>query len=82
MVTDIDDWDDASAPIGDDPSAPNVSTQFGERGDRASVDRASNENVFALGGAGPTEDTPGFTAPLREITQQWAQEKGGAELGC
>jgi hypothetical protein len=45
------------------------------------VDRASNDNVFALGGggAGPTEDTPEFTAPMREITQQWMQDKGGAE---
>ncbi len=81
-ATDIDDWNDASIPIGDDPSAPNVSTQFGERGDRATVDRAANENVFALGGGGtgPTnKDTLEFTAPLREITQQWMQHEGSKE---
>jgi hypothetical protein len=78
---DIDDWDNASEPLGDDPSAPNVSTRFGERGDRATVDRAVNDYFFALGGggAGPTEDAPGISAPPREITQQWTQEERGAE---
>ncbi len=65
-ATDIDDWDDASIPIG---------------GYSATVDRAANENVFELGGGGtgPTKDTPEFTAPPREITQQWTQHEGSEE---
>jgi hypothetical protein len=43
------DWDNASAPLRDDPSAPSVSARFGEqiRGDR------ENDNVFDLNRGGP-----------------------------
>ena len=48
------DWDNASAPFRDDPSAPNVSARFGEQIRGASE---ANDNVFDLnrgGGVNPT----------------------------
>ena len=48
------DWDNASAPYRDDPSAPNMSARFGEQIRGASE---ANDNVFDLnrgGGVNPT----------------------------
>ena len=52
--TSLDDWDDASARIGDDPLAPNLGMRFGTPtpGDRTVGEMAAHENVFALGGGG------------------------------
>ena len=50
----IDEWDDTSARIGDDPSAPNVGGRFGTPppGERGAADVADRENVFAIGEGG------------------------------
>ena len=51
------DWDNASAPYRDDPSAPNVSARFGEQIRGASE---ANDNVFDLnrGGGASTQRHP------------------------
>jgi hypothetical protein len=57
------DWDNASAPFRDDPSAPNVSARFGEQIRGASE---ANDNVFDLnrgGGVNPTTDIVISTTP-------------------
>ena len=48
----LEDWDDASARIGDDPLAPNLGMRFGTPtpGDRTAGEMAAHKNVFALGG--------------------------------
>ena len=76
------DWDDASAPYRDDPSAPNVGACFGGTGEQTTGDLAATVNVFALGGGGrrQTDDTPheiAVLAPPREITQ-WSTPDRGA----
>ena len=50
--TSLDGWDDASAHIGDDPSAPNLGVRFRTPmpGDRTAGEMAAHKNVFALGG--------------------------------
>ena len=57
------DWDNASAPFRDDPSAPNVSAHFGEQ---IRGDSEANDNVFDLnrgGGVNPTTDIVISTTP-------------------
>ena len=50
----LEDWDDASARIGDDPLAPNLGVRFGTPppGDRTAADIAAQENIFPIGGGG------------------------------
>jgi hypothetical protein len=75
-------WDDASAPLGDDPTAPNVDARFGVTGERAPCDTTPNNNIFDVGGGGVCHngDTPRATsAPPREITQWASQEEGGED---
>ena len=50
----LDGWDDASAHIGDDPSAPKLGVRFGTPtpGDRMAGEMAAHDNVFAIGGGG------------------------------
>ena len=51
----LEDWDDASARIGDDPSAPILGVRFGTPpppGDRTAADGAAQETIFSLGGGG------------------------------
>ena len=51
------DWDNASVPLRDDPSAPNVSARFGEQ---IRGDLEANDNVFDLnrGGGASTHQYP------------------------
>jgi len=50
------DWDNASAPFRDDPSAPNVSARFGEQ---IRGDSEANDNIFDLNrGGGFITTTP------------------------
>jgi hypothetical protein len=52
------DWDNASVPFRDDPSAPNVSARFGEQ---IRGDSEANDNVFDLntrGGGASTQRHP------------------------
>ena len=52
------DWDNASVPFRDDPSAPNVSARFGEQ---IRGDSEANDNVFDLnreGGASTQQRHP------------------------
>jgi hypothetical protein len=75
-------WDDASAPLGDDPTAPNVDARFGVTGECAPRDTTANNNIFDVGGGGVRHngDTPRATsAPHREITQWASQEEGGED---
>ena len=60
------DWDDASNPLRDDPSAPNVGVRFGEQGDRGELGRANN--AFALDARGEPNNAVASTPPT-EITQ-------------
>ena len=47
-------WDDASIPLRDDPSAPNVGVRFRETGEYTTGDLVGADNVFVLGGGGQT----------------------------
>jgi hypothetical protein len=51
------DWDNASVPFRDDPSAPNVNARFGEQ---IRGDSEANDNVFDLnrGGGASTQRHP------------------------
>ena len=76
------DWDNASAPFRDDPSAPNVSARFGEQ---IRGNSEANDTVFDLnrGGGRQPNNTPrggiSSSAPPREITQQWFTADDGEQ---
>jgi hypothetical protein len=69
------DWDDTSAPLRDNLSAPNVGVRFGVlTGEHAMGDPATADNVFTLvGGGGGANNTATLTPPT-EITQ-WTEEE-------
>ena len=49
-------WDDSSAPIRDDHSAPSVSARIGETGDQTPGEIGAFANNFALEGGGGASD--------------------------
>jgi hypothetical protein len=68
------DWDDASAPLRDDVSAPNVGVWFGVlTGEHAIGDPATANNVFTLVGGGGANNTVTLTPPTEII--KWTKEE-------
>ena len=83
----LEDWDDASARIGDDPSAPILGVRFGTPpppGDRTAADGAAQETIFSLGGGGRQHINDAYreraaSVPPQVITQQWSENHEGGD---